>query len=317
MYAVKNTIRKDEIKKEYAELFARQTVGYLARRTVALMSRRLNDALAPFDITLNHWIVLSCLWQKDGLPVMYIARQLQHVGGTLSDLLTRMEKRKLIKRKQDKKDRRMQRVYLTEEGRALREVLPPLVHRIWYHAWRNLSEEQLDGFSQILYKMIKNCEPEYSICLPECCDQVLEEYRFILPPRSLGYRLKILQLLIQRRFTDVVQIHNVTASHMLVLCRLWQDDGISVSEIGQYLEQVGGSLTGVLERMEERGLIRRAQDEQDKRCYLIWLTNEGEGLIEVLPPIVRDVMNFVCSGLTAEEISFFKQCLNSMLECAG
>ncbi len=312
-----NLSTKEQIRVEYAEMFARQTLGYLVRRTVALMARKLNEALGVHDITLNHWVVLSCLWQKDGLPVMYIASQLQHIGGTLSDLLTRMEKRKLLKRRRDKKDRRVLRVYLSEEGRSLSEVLPPIVHDIWTVAWEDLSKDELLRFSSILDHMIHNCDETYSVCLPEICEQVSSKYQFVLPPRSPGYRLKVLQLLMTRRFTDAVVDYNVTASHTLVLCRLWQEDGVSVSEIGQHLEQVGGSLTGVLERMEERGLIRREQDGKDKRCYRVWLTQEGDGLIQVLPPIARRVTEFVCRDLSEDDISFFKKCLNQMLERAG
>ncbi len=311
------TVRTTEIKREYAELFARQTIGYLVRRTTALMARRLNETLAKHEITLSHWVVLCCLWQKDGLPVMYIASQLQHIGGTLSDLLSRMEKRKLIKRKRDKRDRRILRVYLTDEGSALSQKIPPVVHAEWHHAWQDLTSDELHDFSKILDFMIHKCEPGYSVCLPEHCDQIAEEYQFILPPRSIGYRLKLLQLLLSRRFTDEVAQYNVTSSHTLVLLRLWQEDGIPVTEIGSYLEQVGGSLTGVLERMEERGLITRKQDEKDKRSYRVWLTSEGEGLIEVIPPICMTVLRSVTEGLKEEETSFFKNCLNRMLERAS
>lgn len=310
------TLKMDEIKREYADLFARQTVGYLVRRVVALMAKKLNEELGKADITLNHWVILACLWQKDGLPVMYIGSQLQHIGGTMSDLLTRMEKRKLLKRKRDKKDKRIWRVFLTEEGRQLSETLPPVVHHIWYQAWKEIPESDLNRFSKILDQMIKNCEPDYSVCLPEQCSQVPHKYQLILPPRSIGYRLKLLQLLITRRYTDAVEAHNVTSSHTLVLCRLWQEDGVPVSEIGQYLEQVGGSLTGVLERMEERGLIRREKDEKDKRCFRIWLTEDGKDLIEVLPPITKTVGEFVSQGLESNEVDFFKKCLNTMLSSA-
>lgn len=310
------TLRRIELKQEFHELFARQSVGYLVKRVVAHMARRLNEELSKFDITISHWVVLSCLWQKDGLPVMYIASQLQHIGGTLSDLLTRMEKRKLIKRKRDKNDKRIWRVYLTEEGSALSESVPPVVHRMWYHAWKDISEKELQRFSGLLDQLIKNCEPDYSVCLPEACSTVPHQYQFILPPRSPGYRLKVLQMLMTRRFTDRISGHNVTPSHWVVLCRLWQQDGLPVTEIGQYLEQIGGSLTGVLERMEERGLILRKKDDKDRRSFRVWLTPEGEDLIEVLPPIARDCLSEVCVGLSEEEIQFFKDSLNRMLACA-
>jgi DNA-binding MarR family transcriptional regulator len=310
---LEKTREKETIKKEFHELFARQSVGYLVKRVVAVMSKRLNESLADFDITLSQWVVLSCLWQKDGLPVMYIAGQLQHIGGTLSDLLTRMEKKKLLKRKRDKNDKRIWRVFLTDEGKALSSGVPALVHRLWYHAWQGLSEDDLGRFSRILDQMIHNFDPEYSVCLPEGCSEVPARYHFVLPPRSPGYRLKVLQLLTTRRFADSIEVHNVTPSHWVVLCRLWQEDGVPVSEIGQYLEQIGGSLAGVLERMEERSLIRRQKDERDRRSFRVWLTADGENLIHVLPQLAHAVLEEQRAGISDADVGFFKESLNGML----
>lgn len=310
---LEKTRRKEEIKQEFHELFARQSIGYLVKRVLTVMAKQLNEALAEYDITLSQWVVLSCLWQKDGLPVMYIASQLLHIGGTLSDLLTRMEKKKLLKRKRDKYDKRIWRVFLTAEGLALSAPVPLVVHRMWYRVWKELSEEDLTRFSGILDSMIHNLEPNYSVCLPQECPVVSEQYHFILPPRSPGYRLKVLQLLLTRRFADAIEVHNVTPSHWVVLCRLWQEDGVPVSEIGQYLEQIGGSLAGVLERMEERSLIRREKDERDRRSFRVWLTPDGEALIEVLPQLARSVLQEVCLGISDDDVRFFKNSLNKML----
>ncbi len=306
-----------EIRKEYAEMFARQTIGFLVRRTAALMSKKLNEELSEHDITLSHWVVLSCLWQKDGLPVMYLASQLQQIGGTLSDLLSRMEKRKLIKRRRDRKDRRVLRVYLTEESLALSEVLPEIVHRVWHQAWQELTDAEINRFANILEHMIENLEPDYSVCLPEGSASVTPKFHLILPPRSPGYRLKLLQLLITRRFNEAIAEYNLTASHTLVLFRLWQDDGVPVTEIGTYLEQVGGSLTGVIQCMEENGIVRREQDEKDKRCFRVWLTEKGESMMEFIPPIAREVTEYACRDIGDDDTKFFKKCLNSMLEQAG
>lgn len=310
---LEKTRDKDEIKKEFQELFARQSAGYLVKRVVTVMAKRLNDALSEYDVTLSQWVVLSCLWQKDGLPVMYIASQLQHIGGTLSDLLTRMEKRKLLKRKRDKNDKRIWRVFLSDEGRALSAPIPALVHRIWYQAWKGLSEDDLNRFSHILDRMINNFDPAYSVCLPHGGTEVASKYHFILPPRAPGYRLKVLQMLTTRRFADLIEPHNVTPSHWVVLCRLWQEDGVPVSEIGHYLEQIGGSLAGVLERMEERSLIRREKDERDRRSYRVWLTVDGESLIQVLPQLARQVNRESCLGISPDDEQFFKDSLNKML----
>ncbi|WP_333205438.1 MULTISPECIES: hypothetical protein [unclassified Microcoleus] len=53
---------------------------------------------------------------------------------------------------------------------------------------------------------------------------------------------------------------------------LWQEDGLPTSSIGDKLQQVGGRLTGAIDRMEETGLVRR---DRDTRIWRIWLTDSG------------------------------------------
>jgi DNA-binding MarR family transcriptional regulator len=84
---------------------------------------------------------------------------------------------------------------------------------------------------------------------------------------------------------------------------LWDEDGLPTSSIGEKLQQVGGTLTGVLDRMEERGLIRRERDIDDRRIWRIWLTEEGKRLETVLPPIGVEIRannegNITCSAGT-------------------
>ncbi|WP_333210587.1 MarR family transcriptional regulator [Microcoleus sp. S36b_A4] len=47
------------------------------------------------------------------------------------------------------------------------------------------------------------------------------------------------------------------------------------SSIGDKLQEVGGTLTGAIDRMEERGLFRRKRDTRDRRIWRIWLTDSG------------------------------------------
>ncbi|WP_333229581.1 hypothetical protein [Microcoleus sp. BR0-C5] len=56
---------------------------------------------------------------------------------------------------------------------------------------------------------------------------------------------------------------------------LWQEDGWPTSSIGDKLQQVGGTLTGVIDRIKERGLVRRERDTRIWRIWRIWLTDSG------------------------------------------
>lgn len=119
----------------------------------------------------------------------------------------------------------------------------------------------------------------------------------VLAPHSIGYRLKLLSQLASRKFQEALEPLGLTPFHWVVLCCLWQEDGLPTSGIGDKLKQVGGTLTGVLDRMEERGLVRRERDLQDRRIWRIWLTQTGRDLESVLPPLAQAVHEQTMKGI--------------------
>lgn len=123
----------------------------------------------------------------------------------------------------------------------------------------------------------------------------------ILAPYSLGYRIKLLSQVLSRKFQERLDPFGLTVFHWVVLCCLWEEDGLATSTIGERLQQVGGTLTGVLDRMEERGLIRRERDTRDRRIWRIWLTEAGKQLAEVLPPIAMEIREQAMAGMAASE----------------
>ncbi len=138
----------------------------------------------------------------------------------------------------------------------------------------------------------------------------LESWQQTLAPYNLGYRIKLLSQLLTRKFTERLEPFGLTPFHWLVLCCLWQEDGLPTSSIGDKLQQVGGTLTGVLDRMEERGLVRRERDSHDRRIWRIWLTDAGKELEAVLPPIAAQMRDAAMDGISAADCELFSQILN-------
>jgi DNA-binding MarR family transcriptional regulator len=123
----------------------------------------------------------------------------------------------------------------------------------------------------------------------------------VLAPHGIGYRIKLLSQLLTRTFQERLEPYGLTPFHWVVLCCLWKEDGLATSSIGERLQQVGGTLTGVLDRMEERGLVRRERDSRDRRIWRIWLTDAGRQLEEVLPPIAMEIREQAMAGIPTDE----------------
>ncbi|MBW4663679.1 MAG: MarR family transcriptional regulator [Chroococcus sp. CMT-3BRIN-NPC107] len=132
-------------------------------------------------------------------------------------------------------------------------------------------------------------------------EQTICQWQQVLAPFNMGYRIKLLSQLLTRAFSDRLEPFGLTPFHWLVLCCLWTEDGLPTSSIGDKLQQVGGTLTGVLDRMEERQLIRRERDPRDRRIWRIWLTEAGKDLENVLPPIAVELREQAMQGISSEE----------------
>lgn len=145
----------------------------------------------------------------------------------------------------------------------------------------------------------------------------LESWEQVRAPYSVGYRIKLLSQLLARKFTERLEPLGLTPFHWVVLCCLWEEDGLPTSSIGEKLQQVGGTLTGVLDRMEERGLIRRERDCRDRRIWRIWLTDAGKELESVLPPIAVEIREQAMRGISYADRERFcnilKQAINNLL----
>lgn len=133
----------------------------------------------------------------------------------------------------------------------------------------------------------------------------LAPWQEVLAPYSLGYRIRLLSQLMARIAQDKLAPYGLTPFHWVVLCCLWEQDGLATSDIAEKLSQVGGTMTGVIDRMEERGLVQRTRDPKDRRVWRIWLTDTGRELYDVLPDVVQEVREETLKGISDDDLKRF------------
>ncbi len=136
---------------------------------------------------------------------------------------------------------------------------------------------------------------------PSTNESFLQQWHHALAPQDLGYQLKLVSQLTYREFQTRLDPFGLTPFHYLVLCCLWAEDGLATSSIAEKLKQLGATLTGVLDRMEERGIVRRERDPQDRRIWRVWLTEEGTNLKQVLPQIASQTLDKCFAGVSARD----------------
>ncbi len=148
---------------------------------------------------------------------------------------------------------------------------------------------------------------------PPVLPKLPKEWQSVLAPYGMGYRIKLLSQLLARKFQELLEPYGLTPFHWVVLCCLWEEDGLPTSTLGERLQQVGGTLTGVLDRMEQRGLIQRARDTRDRRIWRIWLTEAGKQLREELPPVAIALREQAFEGVSDPDREQFSKILDQAI----
>ena len=91
---------------------------------------------------------------------------------------------------------------------------------------------------------------------------------------------------------------------------LWQEDGISIRSLSTKCGLAITSLTTMLERMENQGLISRVQSETDKRKTLLFLTEKAHALKGEYDSVSDEMSSIYYKGFSEEEITRFEECLD-------
>jgi DNA-binding MarR family transcriptional regulator len=85
------------------------------------------------------------------------------------------------------------------------------------------------------------------------------------------------------------------------------------SAICELLEYDRGAMTRMIDRLEEKGLLRRVPDEGDRRTIRLELTKEGEALFPKLIGRIVHVLNGFLQGFSEKELEQLKGYLGRML----
>ena len=99
-------------------------------------------------------------------------------------------------------------------------------------------------------------------------------------------------------FLMLSKIWHMTPQYIVFMV-LWENDGISVGELGRKLYLDNGTLTPLLKKMQDKGYLTRVRSKEDERVVIVTLTDEGWALREKVLSIPESVGS--CVPLSEEE----------------
>ncbi|MCJ2029612.1 MarR family transcriptional regulator [Methylobacterium sp. J-043] len=134
----------------------------------------------------------------------------------------------------------------------------------------------------------------------------------LLLDNQLCYALYAAAHRMTKSYRPMLERMGLTYPQYLVLLVLWENDGITVSEIGRRLRLDSGTLTPVLKRLETSGLLNRSRRQSDEREVEIALTDQGRALRSEAIAVRQSVM---CQlNMSEPEIQAMRADLNALIE---
>jgi len=127
---------------------------------------------------------------------------------------------------------------------------------------------------------------------------------------QLCFALYSATLALGKAYGPVLAGLGLTYPQYLVMLVLWQEDGLTVRALGEQLHLHSGTLTPMLKRMEQAGLVRRTRDKQDERLVRTELTQAGRDLRTRAQQVPCTIAQFM--GMPTERLMQIKDDLQEL-----
>lgn len=135
-------------------------------------------------------------------------------------------------------------------------------------------------------------------------------------PKQGGFLIAKIHQTAGRIFSRLLREYDIeiNPAQGRILFVLWQNDGISIHELAKQTSLGKSTMTSMLDRLEESGLLTRVRSKDDRREIRIFRTEKDKALQKTYESISVEMTKLYYKGFSEEEIKFFEECLCRILE---
>src|SRR5882762_4062623 len=123
------------------------------------------------------------------------------------------------------------------------------------------------------------------------------------PRREFAFLINDVARLLRTHADQRARQFGMTRAQWAVLARLDRAEGLKQTELAEMLDLQPITLTRLLDRLSDNGLIERRADPDDRRAKRLYLTPAARPLLEQLTDLGEDLMATALAGLDAGEIA--------------
>ena len=132
-----------------------------------------------------------------------------------------------------------------------------------------------------------------------------------MPDYPLGVLIKHIQIQIGKSLNHRLEQMNITGSQAHVLVFLMNRTGqrTTLRDLEEHLQQSHVTVTGLVQRLVQKGFVNAQVDERDRRCRLLTLTPKATGTLEAIHSHLKRTEEQLLQDFTPEEQELLQQLL--------
>lgn len=130
---------------------------------------------------------------------------------------------------------------------------------------------------------------------------------------SIGFLFHQVKMRLSQVLDERIGDFDITTAQWAVLMQVASRSGDTASALCKCTGCDTGSMTRMLDRLEEKGLIRRERSTADRRVVQLLLTDAGRALLPDVVPRVVDALNFGLRDFSSDELGQLKAQLRRIL----
>ncbi len=114
-------------------------------------------------------------------------------------------------------------------------------------------------------------------------------------------------------FESQMKKYNITPPQFEVLLTLWNEDGLFLTELGRRLSRDGPTITGIIDRMEKKNLLKRKRSKRDRRVIEVYLTQNALKMKENLMKMQKKASREITRNVSDNDIKHLENLLSMIL----
>jgi len=108
-------------------------------------------------------------------------------------------------------------------------------------------------------------------------------------------------LFANKKLQEILETLDLTAPQLYVMATIGYAGRLPFNEIGAKMMVTVSNLTGIVDRLEEKGLVVRERDTEDRRIVYVKLTAKGQKLYKTSIPTFENILSHLFEPLDKEE----------------